>query len=61
MIFNKKKYLPYGKHKVTRGDLINVLNVLRSTNLTQGDNVPLLKKAIAEKVNCKHSTAVNSD
>jgi len=60
MIFNKKKYLPYGKHKVTRGDLINVLNVLRSTNLTQGENVPLLEKAIAEKVNCKHSIAVNS-
>lgn len=60
MIFNKKKYLPYGRHTVTKEDLINVLNVLRSSNLTQGDKVPLLEKAISEKVNCKNSIAVNS-
>ena len=60
MIFNKKKYLPYGKHNLSKEDIFSVLKVLLSNNLTQGDAVPNFERKLSEKVNAKHAIAVNS-
>ncbi len=60
MIFKQKKLLPYGRHNVTSKDIFNVLKVLKSSNLTQGECVPIFENTLSTKVNAKYSIAVNS-
>ena len=57
---NKNDYIPYGKHTISKKDINQVLKVLKSKNITQGDLVPKFERAISEKVNSKYSIAVNS-
>ncbi len=57
---NKNDYIPYGKHSISKKDINQVLNVLKSKNITQGDLVPKFERAISKKVNSKYSIAVNS-
>ena len=60
MIFNKEKYLPYGRHKISLEDILNLLKVVKSSNLTQGNRVPIFERNLSEKVNSKYAIAVNS-
>ena len=60
MFFNKKKYLPYGKHSITNGDILKVIRTLKSDFLTQGPLVPEFERLISLKVNSNYAVAVNS-
>ena len=53
-------FLPYSRQEVNDEDIKNVIKVLKSDYLTQGDNVPLLEKAISKKVKSKYCIGVNS-
>lgn len=57
---NLENYLPYGKHSISDADIAEVLSVLKSKNLTQGEYVPRFESEISKKVNAKYSVAVNS-
>ncbi len=57
---NLENYLPYGKHSISNEDVAEVLSVLKSKNLTQGEYVPRFEKEISKKVNAKYAVAVNS-
>lgn len=57
---NNTHYLPYGKHNVSQNDIESVINVLNSSNLTQGDNVPKFEYLINNYVKSKFSVLVNS-
>jgi UDP-4-amino-4,6-dideoxy-N-acetyl-beta-L-altrosamine transaminase len=52
--------IPYGKQEITQQDIDAVISVLKSDFLTQGPQVPLFEKAIAETVNADFALAVNS-
>ena len=58
MIFNKQKFLPYGKHHLTKRDIFSLFKVLKGPNLTQGDYVPTFEKSLSNKVNSKYDVAV---
>ena len=57
---NNAHYLPYGKHNISENDIESVINVLNSSNLTQGDNVPKFEYLINNYVKSKFSVLVNS-
>ena len=57
---NINNYLPYGKHYISNEDIEEVMSVLKSKNLTQGEYIPRFEKEISNKVNAKYSVAVNS-
>jgi UDP-4-amino-4,6-dideoxy-N-acetyl-beta-L-altrosamine transaminase len=52
--------IPYGRQEVTQADIDAVVAVLRSDFLTQGPQVPLFEKMVAEHVGASHAIAVNS-
>lgn len=52
--------IPYGRQDVTRADIDAVVGVLQSDFLTQGPQVPLFEKTVAEHVGARHALAVNS-
>ena len=64
----KYKPLPRKQRVLNRGylysrkdeDIKNVIKVLKSDYLTQGNNVPLLEKEISKKVKAKYCIGVNS-
>lgn len=52
--------IPYGRQDIQQEDIDAVVSVLQSDFLTQGPQVPLFEKAVADKVGAKHSIATNS-
>lgn len=52
--------IPYGRQDITQDDIDAVVEVLRSTNLTQGPMVPRFEEAVLRHCNAKHALAVNS-
>jgi len=52
--------IPYGRQDITQADIDAVVDVLRSDFLTQGPQVPLFEKKVAEHVGAHHALAVNS-
>ncbi len=54
------KFLPYSRQEIIEEDIQNVIEVLKSDYLTQGDKVPLLEKLISKQVNSNYCIAVNS-
>lgn len=52
--------IPYGRQDITQSDIDAVVAVLRSDFLTQGPQVPLFEKAVAQHVGAQHALAVNS-
>lgn len=52
--------IPYGRQDITQADVDAVVAVLRSDFLTQGPQVPLFEKTVAEHVGARHALAVNS-
>jgi UDP-4-amino-4,6-dideoxy-N-acetyl-beta-L-altrosamine transaminase len=52
--------IPYGKQDINQNDIDAVVEVLKSDFLTQGPQVHLFEKTVAEYVSAKHAVAVNS-
>lgn len=52
--------IPYGRQDISQADIDAVVTVLQSDFLTQGPQVPLFEKTVAEHVGAKHALAVNS-
>ena len=57
---NLNDYLPYGRHSITENDISEVLQTLRSENLTQGEKIDEFENSVARKVGSKYAIAVNS-
>ncbi len=55
-----KKFIPYGKHFIDEDDIQNVVDVLRSKNIAQGETTPLFENEVKKFVNVKYALAVNS-
>lgn len=53
-------FIPYGRQNINQADVDAVVQVLQSDFLTQGPQVPLFEKSIAELVGAKHAFAMNS-
>ena len=52
--------IPYGRQSISREDIDEVIEVLRSPFLTQGPKVPEFEAAICKAVGARCSVAVNS-
>ncbi|MBO1110966.1 UDP-4-amino-4,6-dideoxy-N-acetyl-beta-L-altrosamine transaminase [Bordetella petrii] len=52
--------IPYGRQDITQADIDAVVGVLKSDFLTQGPQVPLFEKRVAEHVGAEYAYAVNS-
>jgi UDP-4-amino-4,6-dideoxy-N-acetyl-beta-L-altrosamine transaminase len=52
--------IPYARQDINQPDIDAVVDVLRSSFLTQGPAVPAFEKTVADKVGAKHAVAVNS-
>ncbi|MBK1796009.1 UDP-4-amino-4,6-dideoxy-N-acetyl-beta-L-altrosamine transaminase [Devosia sp. WQ 349] len=50
----------YGQQDITQADIDAVIDVLNSSNLTQGPNIPLFEQSVLAHVGAKHAVAVNS-
>ena len=55
-----KPFLPYGRQTISEDDISAVVEVLRSTYLTQGPAVPAFERSLAARVGARHAVAVNS-
>lgn len=52
--------IPYGKQDISQADIDSVVAVLQSDFLTQGPQVPLFEKTVADYCYAQHAVAVNS-
>lgn len=52
--------IPYGRQDITQEDIDAVVEVLHSSNLTQGPAVPRFEQAVLKHCYAKHALAVNS-
>lgn len=52
--------IPYGRQDITQADIDAVVEVLHSTNLTQGPAVPLFEQAVRSHCKVTHALAANS-
>jgi UDP-4-amino-4,6-dideoxy-N-acetyl-beta-L-altrosamine transaminase len=52
--------IPYGKQDINQTDINSVIDVLKSDFLTQGLQVPLFEKTVAEYCNAQYGVAANS-
>ena len=52
--------IPYSKQTITRQDIKEVVDVLKSEMLTQGPRVSILEKKISKRINSKYAICVNS-
>ena len=52
--------IPYGRQDISQTDIDAVVCVLKSDFLTQGPQVPLFEKIVAQHVGAQHALAVNS-
>mgnify|MGYP001352381122 CR=1 FL=1 len=52
--------IPYGKQDINQADISSVIDVLQSDFLTQGPQVPLFEKTVADYCNAGFGVAVNS-
>jgi UDP-4-amino-4,6-dideoxy-N-acetyl-beta-L-altrosamine transaminase len=52
--------IPYGRQSIHDADIEAVVEVLRSSHLTQGPQVPLFERALSAYVGAAHGVAVNS-
>lgn len=53
-------FIPYGKQNINQQDIDAVIDILQSDFLTQGPQVPLFEKTVAEYVGAEYALAVNS-
>ena len=52
--------IPYGRQDINQADIDAVIEVLKSDFLTQGPQVPLFEKTVADYTGADHGVAVNS-
>jgi len=52
--------IPYGKQDINQSDIDAVVDVLKSDFLTQGPQVPLFEKTVANYCGSNHAVALNS-
>jgi UDP-4-amino-4,6-dideoxy-N-acetyl-beta-L-altrosamine transaminase len=52
--------IPYGRHEVNQEDIKSIVKVLKSDFLTQGPQVPLFEKTVAEYCHARYGVAANS-
>ena len=52
--------IPYGRQSISEKDINAVVDVLKSSHLTQGPKVPAFEQAIANYCDAKYSVATNS-
>lgn len=52
--------IPYGRQDISQDDIDEVVKVLRSDFLTQGPQLPLFEKAVADYCKADHAFAMNS-
>jgi len=52
--------IPYGKQDINQQDIDAIVDVLKSDFLTQGPQVPLFEKTVADYCGAKYAVAVNS-
>lgn len=50
----------YGQQDISQADIDAVVEVLRSTNLTQGPAIPAFERAVIDATGARHAVAVNS-
>ena len=50
----------YGQQDINQDDIDAVVNVLKSTNLTQGPTIPRFEESVLAHVGARHAIAVNS-
>ena len=55
-----RPFLPYGRQSISEADIAAVVEVLRSSFLTQGPTVQHFEQAVATKVGARYGAAVNS-
>ena len=55
-----KKIIPYGRHNITEDDISSVVEVLKSSNLTQGPKIQEFENMFAEYVGSKYAIAVSN-
>ena len=61
MNYKERMYhIPYGRQEVIQSDIDSVIEVLKSSNLTQGPIVPKFENSIAKEVDSRFAIAVNS-
>ena len=53
-------FLPYGRQSISEDDIDSVVEVLRSSFLTQGPAVSVFERAVAAKVGAQYGVATNS-
>lgn len=52
--------IPYSRQSISQHDIDEVVRVLKSSHLTQGDEVALFEDAICEYIGCSHAITFNS-
>ena len=52
--------IPYGKQDINQSDINAIISVLKSDFLTQGPQVPLFEKIVADYCGVRYGVAVNS-
>ena len=52
--------IPYGKQDINQSDIDSVIDVLKSDFLTQGPQLPLFEKKVADYCKAEFGVAVNS-
>lgn len=57
---DRENLLPYGRQTIDEGDVAAVAEVLGSAWLTQGPQVEIFEKALADTVGARHAVAVSS-
>ena len=60
LIKKEEKYIPYGKHYIDEGDIEEVVKVLRSDRITQGDKIKEFEDALCEYTGARYAVAVSS-
>lgn len=52
--------IPYGRQNITEADINSVVDILKSSHLTQGTTVPDFEKSVCDFVDAKYGVATNS-
>lgn len=60
MSSDPRPFIPYGRQTISEADIAAVVEVVRSSFLTQGPKVPAFEQAVAAKVGARYGVAVNS-
>ena len=60
LCLNNMDFIPYSGQTITKDDIDNVVETLKSNLITQGNQVPLFERKVGEAVDAPYAIAVNS-